>query len=867
MLRSAMLLVLGVVALWLPCVVYAALPQLQWINYDSFVTGDRPPPRYDFAMGYDARRKFVYIFGGRTATGQLLDDTWILDVSAFTWRRPNPTITVRPPGRYAAVSGMDQPGDQSRDSFIVALGSGQAGALDDVWSLDLNNEQWFRVNVTGTGPGAVAGAVGGIDVRNKDPVQSLVVAGGVAADNGGGIDGTSSVKGTMDAIYAMTLSGNWVRNEFFGAWHRMALASGSQLPPLRRNVGSAVSGNSRLTIFGGCTSTALVDCPIQDASILSFPDQNTEVAKRGAPSWGGADQCQAPRLSASMVKSPNDNYQSQVFVFGGSGSPFGGNGLAGEVGLLDTDTGDWTILRPGASPGSTPYPQTRYGARMVSAIGATSPRASIQGSDIFMFGGISLDGDNNGNPLQDMWILRVFDRSLDVSRAAMVTPGESGNVHNFADAPAANSSTATPAPLSGPVIAGGEMLDQADGRNVVTALMACPVVRNPVAEHAIWMTASVMLLPIAVSILRFARPATLSQKRYLIPCTILLLASLGLAVYGIIVAYQMLGGKKTPTPFGHLRTAHSILGLVLVVIAWIVVPILAGALAMLVRAMRRRAAAIAGQDVREINFDEYSQRHLNDSGDIDDCRDDTRSSMSGGDGGGGFEVLNRPGSHRSRPSVSTAAPAVLSSPSLDRERRQSDMLGNLTALYSHVPAPDPVPTFGPNNPHPATLAALATVTRWRRAHHSFAHATLAALQILTAIALFRYLPSVGYFGGYLAYILLFYVVWTIAGWRGYPRQSLLASLLVKVGGRGHPPSRYSDDPVSLLAEDEKERRRRSTLGNIVPVGIDPVAAAAMGLGTMPLAEEADEEQIEQEMAGRDVVIMTIPRRRLTVVNA
>jgi hypothetical protein len=62
------------------------------------------------------------------------------------------------------------------------------------------------------------------------------------------------------------------------------------------------------------------------------------------------------------------------------------------------------------------------------------------------------------------------------------------------------------------------------------------------------------------------------------------------------------------------------------------------------------------------------------------------------------------------------------------------------------------------------------------------------------------------------------------------------------------------------------------------LSMDPITAAAIGLGSMhsPLPEAPEEqdeddgrrqERMEQEMAGRDVVIMTIPRRRLTVVNA
>ncbi|KAI9595783.1 hypothetical protein BDF19DRAFT_422236 [Syncephalis fuscata] len=894
--------------------VEASLPLLQWINYNAYIVGDRPPPRYDFAMGYDARRKFVYIFGGRTAANVPLDDTWILEVSSFTWRRPVATLTTRPPARYAAVAGMDQPGDQSRDSFVVGLGEGQAGAFDDIWSLDLNNEQWFAVTVNGTGPGRVAGAVGGVDITNKDPTQSLVVVGGVGTNNGGGIDGDERISGTMNKVYSLTLTGNWVRQQFYGQWTEMPLAAGSELPSLRRNMGGAVTSNSRVAVFGGCTSKALVDCPIQAASILSFHDQITEVAKRGAPTWSPANDCFAPRFSPTVVKSPNTNYQNQFFVYGGAGSPLNGNGANGEVGLLDGDTGMWSILKPAPSKDNSGYPSTRYGARMITTTGVVTLHTSVSGSDIILFGGYSLDPNKQGVALQDTWILRVFDKSIE-SSAGQVKAQATDTTDGVANAAATNATTAAGPPLSGPAVDGGRLLDQTDGSNINTQILGCPYVRNPVAEHAIWMTSGVALLPIAISVMRYTKPIGVSPRRYYIIYGLLMLASLGFTAYGIIIAILMLGGSNSQQPFGHLRVIHSIVGLILLILAWIFIPLFSALLSVIIGAMRRRAALIAGQDVHEINFDEYSQRHLGHGewtrNSIDE---DTHSSTSANndynnnnnnrpngdndnnedneDGGGGFQVLNRPGSQRSRRSIPSAYGGFArTSIELRRDSYRFNPVNTLAALYAQQPVPDAVPTFGPDNPHPGTLAALQIVTRWRRIHHLYSHLVFLALQLVVLVALFVYVPSLGYFGGYLGFVLAFYVAWIVAAWFGYPRRSLLASLLHMVGGRGHPPSRTTEhdphgtiDPygVAGLYADNDKAMATATYGRPSVAGsgrarlsVDPITAAAMGLGSLqsPLTEDQDEddsrrqERMEQEMAGRDVVIMTIPKRRLTVVNA
>jgi hypothetical protein len=276
----------------------------------------------------------------------------------------------------------------------------------------------------------------------------------------------------------------------------------------------------------------------------------------------------------------------------------------------------------------------------------------------------------------------------------------------------------------------------------------------------------------------------------------------------------------------------------------------------------------------------------------DDDNDDNNDNGDNHKNGGGFQVLNRHGAQPSRPSMTSGPGGFARASSMDhhRDSQQFNPVNTLAALYAQEPVPDAIPTFGPDNPHPSTLAALNIVTRWRRIHHIYSHLIFLGLQLVVLAALYTYLSSLAYFGIYLGFILAFYLAWVVAAWFGYPRRSLLANLLHMIGGRGQPPNRTNNqqypydistaDPLNtgMLGPDADKYRasygRTSNVGSGRPrLSVDPITAA-MGFGSLasPLDEQDEDdghrqERMEQEMAGRDVVIMTIPKRRLTVVNA
>jgi hypothetical protein len=98
---------------------------------------------------------------------------------------------------------------------------------------------------------------------------------------------------------------------------------------------------------------------------------------------------------------------------------------------------------------------------------------------------------------------------------------------------------------------------------------------------------------------------------------------------------------------------------------------------------------------------------------------------------------------------------------------------------------------------------------------------------------------------FILYMLAIYAIWMAAAWAGYPRgrHSLLVTFMDRFcGGKGELPEDNE--------EDDDENRRWNYGRN----------------GAQHASEQSEDEAAEAEMGEREVMVMTIPKRRLTVVN-
>jgi hypothetical protein len=84
-------------------------------------TGGPPPARYLHRLCYDSGRNVVVLFGGRSATGNVLNDIWEFNVASSTWTQKNPSGTAPAPRYRYAMAWCD--------STIIAGGRDNNGTV------------------------------------------------------------------------------------------------------------------------------------------------------------------------------------------------------------------------------------------------------------------------------------------------------------------------------------------------------------------------------------------------------------------------------------------------------------------------------------------------------------------------------------------------------------------------------------------------------------------------------------------------------------------------------------------------------------------------------------------------------------------
>jgi hypothetical protein len=106
--------------------------------------GGGPPARYDHAMVYDAAHERIVLFGGRTAAGAALGDTWIWNGGSWF---PGP---AGPSARFDHAMAYDP----ARGAVVLFGGDSGSQKLGDTWEWDGSN--WAQRATTG--PPARSGA-------------------------------------------------------------------------------------------------------------------------------------------------------------------------------------------------------------------------------------------------------------------------------------------------------------------------------------------------------------------------------------------------------------------------------------------------------------------------------------------------------------------------------------------------------------------------------------------------------------------------------------------------------------------------------------------------------------------------------------
>jgi hypothetical protein len=123
--------------------------------------GGGPPARYDHAMVYDPAHDRIVLFGGRTAAGAPLGDTWIWNGSSWSPGPPGPSARFDHAMAY----------DPARGVVVLFGGNNGSQKLGDTWEWD--GSGWDQRAATGPAPrsGAALSDYG-------SPCGSLLLFGG-----------------------------------------------------------------------------------------------------------------------------------------------------------------------------------------------------------------------------------------------------------------------------------------------------------------------------------------------------------------------------------------------------------------------------------------------------------------------------------------------------------------------------------------------------------------------------------------------------------------------------------------------------------------------------------------------------------------
>ena len=104
-----------------------------------------PPARYGATMAFDPVNGVAILFGGRSAGGQLLSDTWRFGlrcvqktVCSLAWSQVS--TTTSPPARAEAAMAFDA--DAALQQVILTGGTNGSGTLNDTWRFNTSTNTW-----------------------------------------------------------------------------------------------------------------------------------------------------------------------------------------------------------------------------------------------------------------------------------------------------------------------------------------------------------------------------------------------------------------------------------------------------------------------------------------------------------------------------------------------------------------------------------------------------------------------------------------------------------------------------------------------------------------------------------------------------
>lgn len=159
------------------------------------------------------------------------------------------------------------------------------------------------------------------------------------------------------------------------------------------------------------------------------------------------------------------------------------------------------------------------------------------------------------------------------------------------------------------------------------------------------------------------------------------------------------------------------------------------------------------------------------------------------------------------------------------------------------------------------------------------HILILALSVFCFVALWSPTSRVG-FVVFLIWTLTFYVLLLLCAWYGRPRQSILSMFIFRLCASPSPAPRPTPSslPLSITEQYPFPTDTRGPYVHHQPpfraVGTDEASTAHGVIRSAENGDDGDDDtdedirqrRIEDEMARRDVSIITVPRKKLRITN-
>ncbi len=293
----------------------------------------------------------IYLFGGKSESGELLNDLYCYDASRNRWFR-EVIETSPPPARegHTAVAYFGK--------MFIFFGRGSGGDLDDIWCYNPATKSWYKPPSKGT-----AKPEGRFYHATAVCRDWAIIYGGRQTQNLLKTDSSNQILGDT-----------WRYNLKDGTWVK------GSVNPHHRYGHSMVCSGVKVYSFGGATEQGIT-------SDLWVYDPSNNTWSEAAPMEG--------MLGRVFHLSTYDDENKIMYIWGGStrligNGPTGLTTELGETWSLDLNTGTWT--------------KKAEGPPLTQAAGVFIPASQLGSANMVVFGGLS-----NTSPQQDTFIYQASD--------------------------------------------------------------------------------------------------------------------------------------------------------------------------------------------------------------------------------------------------------------------------------------------------------------------------------------------------------------------------------------------------------------------------------------------------------------------------